>query len=304
MQEDFVALRSKLDGSINFSRVDPRGGMVETRFVRRLEERFIVYISSMLGCDKACRFCHLTQTGQTNSTCLSEDEMVEQARTVLSSSDFSSAKTVHFNFMARGEPLSNPHVGRPLFERLDALAASYGLKSRIKISSIMPTDIWTADPSGLWMPGCPPVDIYYSLYSLDADWRRRWIPKAMKPEDALDLLARYQGVTGQRVVLHWALIEGENDDPRMAARIAELAKEAGLRAEFNLVRYNPANEKSREASEEAIDAYFKSMERSLPGRRKIVPRVGFDVAASCGMFLGGKTSDSLEVPHLHMEAGS
>lgn len=290
MQEDFVALRSKLDASINFSRMDPRGGMVETRFVRRLEERFIVYISSMLGCDKACRFCHLTQTGQTNSTCLSEDEMVEQARTVLSRSDFSGAKTVHFNFMARGEPLSNPHVGRPLFERLDALAASYGLTSRIKVSSIMPSDVWTTNPSGLWMPGCPPVDIYYSLYSLDADWRRRWIPKAMKPEDALDLLARYQSVTGQRVVLHWALIEDENDDPLMAEEIARLANEAGLRSEFNLVRYNPANEKSRESSQTRIDDYLESMTHSLPGRSKTVPRVGFDVAASCGMFLGGKTA--------------
>lgn len=289
MQEDFVALRSKLDASINFSRMDPRGGLVETRFVRRLEERFIVYISSMLGCDKACRFCHLTQTGQTNSTCLSEDEMVEQARTVLSNSDFSGAKTVHFNFMARGEPLSNPQVGRPLFERLDALAASYGLKSRIKVSSIMATDVWTTNPSGLWMPGCPPVDIYYSLYSLDADWRRRWIPKAMKPEDALDLLARYQSVTGQRVVLHWALIENENDDPLMAEEIARLANEAGLRAEFNLVRYNPANEKSREAAQERMDGYVESMRRSLSGRTKVVPRVGFDVAASCGMFLADAT---------------
>lgn len=289
VQEEYVPLRSSIDASINFSRRDPRGGMVETRFVRRLEERFIVYISSMLGCDKACRFCHLTQTGQTNSTSLSEDEMAGQAQVVLSRSDFSGAKTVHFNFMARGEPLSNPSVGRPLFERLDALAASYGLKSRIKVSSIMPTDVWTTNPSGLWMPGCPPVDIYYSLYSLDADWRRRWIPKAMKPEDALDLLARYQTATGQRVVLHWALIDGENDDPRMAAKIAELANEAGLRAEFNLVRYNPANERSREAPQERLDGYVEAMKRSLSGRTKVVPRVGFDVAASCGMFLASAT---------------
>jgi adenine C2-methylase RlmN of 23S rRNA A2503 and tRNA A37 len=285
MQQEFVALRSGVDASINFSRRDARGGMIETRFVRRLEERFIVYISSMLGCDKACRFCHLTQTGQTNSTLLSEDEMVEQAHTVLGASDFEGARTVHFNFMARGEPMTNPSVGRSLFKRLAALAADYGLKARIKVSTILPLDVWTTNPSDLWDSDCPPVDFYYSLYSVDDEWRRRWIPKAVHPKAALDWLVRYQSETGQRVVLHWALIDGENDDISQARAAADLANESGLRAGFNLVRYNPANEKSKEASDGRIDDYVESITGMIPGRTRRIPRVGPDVKAACGMFL-------------------
>jgi adenine C2-methylase RlmN of 23S rRNA A2503 and tRNA A37 len=281
----FTALRSSLDSSINFSRKDPRGGLVETRFVQRVPERFIVYISSMLGCDKACRFCHLTQTGQTNATCLSEDEMIEQAKVVFAAVGNAGAKTVHFNFMARGEAASNPSVNRNLFIRLAGLASSYGLDSRIKISSILPDDVWTHDPKDLYGDDCPPVDFYYSLYSTSAEWRRRWIPKAMAPTDAMVWLRKFQKETGQRVILHWALIDGENDSVEDARSAAVLAKSVGIQAEFNLVRYNPANGKSREASDESIRAFLDEMQAGIGGRVKTIARVGFDCKASCGMFL-------------------
>lgn len=284
LNNTYTAHRSSLDSSINFTRADARGGMIETRFVQRTPERFIIYISSMLGCDKACRFCHLTQLGETNATCLTETEMLDQARTVLAAVGSAGAQTVHFNFMARGEAMSNPSVGRELFKALARLASSYGLTTRIKLSSIMPLDIWTTDPSDIHDDDCPPVDLYYSLYSVSPEWRRRWIPKAMPPMRAMEWLKAYQDVTGQRVVLHWALIEGENDAESQAKAAADMAREVGINAEFNLVRYNPANEKSKESSATQIESYMAAMKSFVPGRVKKIPRVGADVKASCGMF--------------------
>jgi adenine C2-methylase RlmN of 23S rRNA A2503 and tRNA A37 len=283
---NFSAICSAMDQSVNYSRPTSDGGMVETRFVRRISSRFIVYISSMTGCDKACRFCHLTQTGQTMARFLSVEEMIAQAETVLGASTFGQGETVHFNFMARGEPLSNPAIGRELFEKLRDLAISLGLKPRIKLSTIMPADFIASD----WREFVPqgvPVDMYYSLYSLDAEWRKRWIPKALAPSEALRHMVEFREKTGQRVVLHWALIDDENDSIAHAAAICHEAKTTGLEFDFNLVRYNAANGKSKEASREKIDAYLAEMSRSIkhPNRVKEIPRVGFDVAASCGMFL-------------------
>jgi 23S rRNA (adenine2503-C2)-methyltransferase len=283
---DFDAIRSELDQSVNFSRKTSDGGLVETRFVRRIPNRFIVYISSMTGCDKACRFCHLTQTGQTMARFLGIDEMVAQAEAVLSVSTFAPGETVHFNFMARGEPMANPAVGRLLFERLRDLATSLGLNPRVKLSTIMPLDFVVPDWS-VMVPEGIPVDMYYSLYRLDPGWRRRWIPKALPVSQALDYLATFRKVTGQRVILHWALIDGENDTVEDAADACSAAAAAGLDFDFNLVRYNPANAKSREASREKIDAYLAAISKwvKAPNRVKEIPRVGYDVAASCGMFL-------------------
>lgn len=285
--QGFRPVRSSIDASVNFVREHPLGGLVETRFVRRVPERFIVYLSTMNGCDKACRFCHLTQSGQTMADLLSSDEILEQAAEVLKSSDHSGAHTVHFNFMARGEPLSNPAVGHGLFSALGERAATYGLKSRMKVSTIFPLDMQASEPGAMWKEGTPPVDLYYSLYSLDPAWRRRWLPKAADPGDALAWLARFQKETGNRVILHWALIDGENDGEDGARSAVAAARAYGIEFDFNLVRYNPANGKSREATQGRMDRYVEAMREAVGdrGRVKVIPRVGMDVAASCGMFL-------------------
>lgn len=287
----FSARPSAVDASVNHSRPHADGGMVEARFVQRVPERFIVYVSSMTGCDKACRFCHLTQTGQVTSTLLGRDEMAAQAREVLSSAAARqaglNASTVHFNFMARGEPMSNPAVDASLFSDLKDLAVARGLKPRVKVSTIMPQDMDLAMLDRLCDADSPPVDLYYSLYSLDAAWRRRWVPKAMDPLTAMRALAAWRAATGNRVVLHWALVAGGNDQPQEAVRIGLAARAAGLDFDFNLVRYNPANGKSAEAPRDRLDAYLAAMRGVLGGRGRVreIPRVGFDVAASCGMFL-------------------
>jgi adenine C2-methylase RlmN of 23S rRNA A2503 and tRNA A37 len=278
---------SSFDKSINYSKLTSDGGMIETRFVQRLKDRFIVYISSMSGCDKACRFCHLTQTGQTMAMNLTRDQMLEQAETVLSSSAYPEATTVHYNFMARGEPMTNPMVNKHLFHDLKLAAEKRGLFPRIKISSILPTDFHAFDPTSLWDEESPAIDFYYSLYNPDPAWRKRWIPKALPPEEALAWLAKWQQVTGNRVILHWALIDGENDTEYNAREATRLENEAGLNWDFNLVRYNPANGKSKEASEDQIERFLSVLrnEVSDANRVKVIPRVGFDVKASCGMFL-------------------
>lgn len=226
------------------------------------------------------------------ATLLTREQMIAQAEQVLNESNFAGAKLVHFNFMARGEPLSNPAVDATLFKGLKVLAQERGLDCRIKISTILPLDTITVDGRNLWDEDTPPVDLYYSLYSIDASWRRRWIPKAKAPTEALAWLRRYQQASGNRVILHWALIDGENDDLEGAKAAFDMAKAAGVSFDFNLVRYNPANDKSREASEMDIEDFMKLAANAVSGsqRARMVNRVGFDVAASCGMFLVGNNS--------------
>lgn len=284
-------LTSREDASVNF--VFPSGQ--EARFVRRVDDYIIVYLSSHDGCDRTCRFCHLTQSGQTNFNPSSHADLVAQANTVLAhyrrqveTGLMPPAKRVHFNWMARGEPLLSPVIQQEwalVTESLHNLANQAGLVDiRFNISTILPRDL-----SGpLQFAGPVQPTLYYSLYSLDSGFRRRWLPKALPAEDGLKLLAEWQSRTGGEVVLHWGVIEGENDQIESVIAISQVVARLGLRARFNLVRYNPYSaHQGSEAPEPVLREYFAVLAPAmkLPGSR-IVPRVGFDVQASCGMFAG------------------
>lgn len=290
-QPDWSTLPSREDVSVNFVRKTEDGGHLEARYVRRVPDYFICYLSSHSGCLKACRMCHLTASGQTMFSPATIEDYLDQARIVLAHyrdriKSAEPARTVNFNWMARGEPLSNPFMrsdARRILEELSDLASGEGLQPRFNISTILPDDLEGQSLVSLF--GDLPVTFYYSLYSLDPDFRRRWLPKAMPGRSGLRLLAEWQRRTGREAVLHWAFIQNENDDEKTVADILEACREAGLEARFNLVRYNPANGKSRESSQEVIDLRRQQISAFMPAR--IVERVGFDVKASCGMFVNG-----------------
>jgi 23S rRNA (adenine2503-C2)-methyltransferase len=293
MRSEVIVLKSREDDSVNFVQDMEDGGKIEARFVQRSPDYFIVYLSSHTGCNKSCRFCHLTATGQTTMTPVSLSEYISQGRVVLSyykrllEEGHPAATKVHFNFMARGEPLSNPNFlmhSNELFNVLGEMAEELGLEASFKVSSIIPDD-FNGDLEHVLRD--PRSMLYYSLYSMDAGFRKRWLPKSMNPFDGLARVKQYQMVTNRPVALHWAFIKGENDSRESVEMIHTVIRGLNLKVKFNVVRYNPFNEKSSETPEEEIQDLFKILEPLTASGQtsRIVPRVGFDVKASCGMFV-------------------
>ena len=71
--------------------------------------------------------------------------------------------------------------------------------------------------------------------------------------------------------------------------ICDALEERGLMVHVNIVRYNPFDPARHgvEPAEEIIQRNAGIYRERLPNARvSIIARVGFDVAASCGMFLG------------------
>jgi len=285
----WTVLRSKQDRSVNFFRDAYDGGRFEARFVSRSDDYAIAYLSSHSGCRLACRFCHLTQTGQTSFMPASLWDLGGQLMRVLQHMDEENIRPprLHVNFMARGEPLANPHLCGN-FAHFAGIAtreaARRDMAVRFNISTVFPADrdLDLVRAFGDW-----PVTPYWSLWSVDPGFRRRWLPRAEAPERSLERLLRFQSATGREVVLHWALIAGQNDQEEDLNGLLRLLKGSGLRARLNIVRYNSFSERTgEEASPDRLNRFLEVLGPVLgvPGSR-IVPRVGRDVKASCGMFV-------------------
>jgi 23S rRNA (adenine2503-C2)-methyltransferase len=283
---------SNLDASVNIVE-EKLVGFLESRFVQKTQDYFICYLSSQTGCNKGCRFCHLTATKQTKFVDATVDDFANQALQVFKQyievvKTQPKAKYVHFNFMARGEPLANSLI----LENSPELLAGLGLIARItqkdlgvkfNISTIMPKSL---DKSLQEVFPMIHPTIYYSLYSVNEKFRKKWLPQAMDFWDALESLRVYQEFSKKLVKIHYCFIEGENDSEEDVQAMCDAVNGMHLNWEFNLVRYNPFSEiQGRESSEEVLERNLSIIRANNLNKVQMIPRVGFDVKASCGMFV-------------------
>lgn len=279
-------LRSTEDASVNFVE-EALVGFLESRFVRKCEDYFVCYLSSQTGCNRGCTFCHLTVTEQTSFTDSTHNDFVGQAVQVFRHyrSQRRPARYVHYSFMARGEPLANRVLldsADSLLIKLGEMARDDGLGVKFNVSTIMPSTLRQSLPEVFRL--IHPT-IYYSLYSADEAFRRSWLPGAMPLDEALRRLHEYQEFSKKVVKVHYPFIAGQNDSVEQVEAVCEAIDRARLICDLNLVRYNPASPaQGQESDEETIEQRLTIIRRRFKGKVQVIPRVGFDVAASCGMF--------------------
>ena len=287
-----MKLISNIDKSINFVE-EQLTGFLESRYVRKVPEYFICYLSSQDNCSHNCRFCHLTATGQNKNvrdTTLAQyiDQVDKVFRHYLDEKE--GANYVHFNFMARGEALAN----KDIIENADEILYELGkranhfdsnLSVKFNVSTILPNTM-DRELSEIFRIIHP--TIYYSFYSADPTFRKKWLPKALPLEESLHLLKGYQDFSKKKIKIHHCFIEDENDDQEDVEEMLYLLSEHkhNLNVEFNLVRYNPYSSiQGKESSDEVIKRNIQIIENQLGKHNvKIIPRVGYDVQGSCGMF--------------------
>lgn len=284
-------LKSELDASVNFI----FDNMMEARLVNRGKGYLSIYVSSHTGCNKACRFCHLTQTKQTEFIHTTVEEYAIQVKTVF---DYyldnlkpyePLVDSVYINFMARGEVFANKYIleqGNNVFSAITSILDNFGFNIKFQISTIMPTEVEDLDLSTLFDYSKYTVDIHYSLYSFDEVFRKKWIPKAITPIKAFTLLSDLKKKSIVDVTLHWAYINNANDSVDNLNDLISITKQFNLDYKVNIVRYNPYSEnQGTESPEHRIELRAQQMRDLIGIPVKIIPRVGLDVKASCGTFV-------------------
>jgi 23S rRNA (adenine2503-C2)-methyltransferase len=127
-----------------------------------------------------------------------------------------------------------------------------------------------------------PLTLCLSLHSPDEVVRARLIPasRAYPVRQAVVALKDYVKASGRRAIVEYALIDGVNDSPADAAKLAGLLR--GMQCHVNVIPLNDVQENDlRGSSPAAVKRFLDELERlgvSATKRRTL----GEDIEGACG----------------------
>jgi 23S rRNA (adenine2503-C2)-methyltransferase len=247
------------------------------------DEKYVVCVSSQVGCAMGCTFCATGKLGFRRN--LAAWEIVDQ---VLHVRDDSPHPVRGVVMMGMGEPFLN-------YERVmraaEVLSEPCGVAIQAKAITVSTVGIvpmirrFTAEKR--------PYRLIVSLTSADSERRRSLLPvEEVHPLPELMAAVRdYHQATGRRITFAWTLIRGVNTRPEDARRIAELT--AGLPVQMDLIDVNDAGGEFLPPSDEERNAFHDALtaELGMPVVRRYSG--GQDIGGGCGM-LAGRTGLSVD----------
>lgn len=249
---------------------------------RANKQRRTLCISTQAGCAMGCVFCATGQLGFKRN--LSSGEIVAQVMYYAQMLKEKGEAVSNVVFMGMGEPFHNYDNVMAAIDRLnDANGYKFGAR-RLTISTVglVPQIRRFADEQRQ-------VNLAISLHAADDDERLAIMPvnKRYKIDDVIEACKYYIEKTHRRVTFEWALINGVNDTPEVAQKLANRLK--GLLCHVNAIPLNPTQGYHGEATSRQRAQLFKETLEQAGIPCTIRMRRGIDINAGCGQLAGAES---------------
>lgn len=268
---------SEEDPFVKFALACPDGAIIETvRIPLEHPGRFVVCVSSQVGCAMGCAFCATGEMGLTRN--LAAWEIVEQVRIVARELREGGGGRVHgVVFQGMGEPLHNLDA---VLSALDVFRDPCGLAIDARNVTVCTVGI---------VPGIErlaSIDtrarLAISVTSARTALRRSLVPMEGRYPIAEVLAAarRFHARNGRLVMLAYAMLGGVNTDPEEAEALSRLLD--GMPARLSLIEYNPVpGQPWRRPTEDERNRFHDALARlGVPVVRRYSG--GKDIGAACG----------------------
>jgi len=250
---------------------------VRIPLLHRPEDRkYIVCVSSQVGCAMRCAFCATGRMGFRRN--LAAWEIVDQVIKVRDDSRYPVRGVV---FMGMGEPLLNYDA---VIQAARILSQPSGMAIGGKAITISTVGIvpgirrFTAERHN--------YRLVVSLNSADPHRRRELMPVegAYPIAELMEAVRAYHAATGRRIILAWTMMAGVNTRDEDARMLADLVR--GLPIQLDLIDVNDPTGRFRPPSREELSAFRDALSARLavPVARRYSG--GRDIHAACGMLAG------------------
>jgi 23S rRNA (adenine2503-C2)-methyltransferase len=237
------------------------------------KEKYIVCVSSQVGCAMGCVFCATGKMGFKRN--LQVWEMVDQVMRIKAESHYPIGGVV---FMGMGEPFLN-------YERVITAASvmcePVGLSIAAKAITISTVGIvpmirrFTAEGH--------PYRLIVSLTAANSTKRKQLFPveESFPLDELMPAVREYQASRGDRATLAWTMLRGINTTEEDAKEIAALV--AGMPIRLDIIDVNDASGEFAPPTMEELKQFRDDLDEHLA--QPVVRRYsgGADVHAACGM---------------------
>jgi 23S rRNA (adenine2503-C2)-methyltransferase len=266
--------QASTDGTVKLLLTWPDGGSAETVMIPDGPRR-TACVSSQVGCPVGCKFCASGINGLQRN--LTSGQIVQQIFALNEVLAAEGQRINHVVFMGMGEPLANyANIIKAIRILHDPGCLNISAR-KITLSTVgVPPRMRQLAEEKL------PLNLAISLHAPNEALRRELIPWAehFALTEILDAARFYFEQTGREVTLEYILLAGVNDQPHQARELARLCK--GLRANVNLIRYNPVAELGFERPTAQAAVAFQDILRNSGVNAHARKSRGSDIDAACG----------------------
>lgn len=248
------------------------------------DEKYVVCVSSQVGCAMACAFCATGRLGFRRN--LATWEIVDQVMRVQADSEYPVRGVV---FMGMGEPFLN-------YDRVIRAAAIMAEPVGLGITgkAITISTVGIVPQIRRFTAERHPYQLIVSLTSVDPERRPQLLPveQAYPLTELRQAVQEYHDATGRRIKLAWTMMSGINCRPEDAKLLAKWT--AGLPVIIDLIDVNDATGRFQPPSAEELLTFRDALttELGMPVMRRYSG--GKDVHGACGMLAGVVISEQAE----------
>jgi 23S rRNA (adenine2503-C2)-methyltransferase len=239
------------------------------------DDRLTLCLSTQVGCGFGCAFCLTGTMGLERN--LTAAEIVGQLLAANASLP-PGQRVTHMVFMGMGEPLAN----------LDAVVTAIRIFTDPRLGLGYSPRRITVSTVGL-VPGIERlareglgVNLAISLHAASDDVRARLMPvnRSFGLDALMAAVRKYPLAPRQRVFFEYVLLDGVNDSPEDARRLARLL--GGIRAKVNLIPFNDWEGAAFRRPPLARILAFQSLLLEAGIRTTVRWSKGEDIGAACG----------------------
>jgi 23S rRNA (adenine2503-C2)-methyltransferase len=272
---DPVRYLDSRDGQTRKTLFKLQDGYLIEAVLMRYDKRRTLCISTQAGCAMGCVFCATGQMGFKRH--LSSGEIVAQVMHYARMLNEEKQSVTNIVIMGMGEPFHNYNNTMSAIDRLNnSDGYNFGAR-RFTISTVGLVPMIKRFSNEKRQ-----VNLAISLHAADDTLRQSMLPvnKRYKIDELLDASREYVEKTGRRITFEWALINGVNDTPEQAHKLAARLK--GLLCHVNAIPLNPTEGYDGKAASRERAIKFKEIldQAGIPCTIRV--RRGIDIQAGCG----------------------